>query len=107
MGSVKVEETITGREIHQRTKLVGLVLVLEFNGFPMSTAAFEGGARGAAATSGGTLKYDTILGHRVAVVTATGGAFGMYVHGEAILMVAADSPALMRTLLTAMIKAND
>jgi hypothetical protein len=107
MGSVKVEEVITGREIHQRTKLVGMLLVLEFNGFPMSDAAFEGGARGAAATSGGTLKYDRILGRRVAIVTATGGAFGMYVHGEAIVMVAADSSSLMRTLLTAVIKAND
>jgi hypothetical protein len=106
MGSVTVSETLSGREIHQRTKLVGLAYVLEIDGFPMNDAAFEGGARGAAANSGGTLTYTTILGHRVALVVAKTASFAMYRYHDAIVMVGAASLSLTKTLATSMLRAN-
>ena len=106
LGSISATETLTGREIRQRTALVGLALVLEIVGIPMNEAAFVGGARGAAANSGGKLTYSTILGHRVAFIEAKTGAFGMYLTHDAIVMVGADKAATMKTLLTSVIKAN-
>jgi hypothetical protein len=106
MGSVTVTETLSGREIHERTKLVGLAYVLEFDGFPMNDAAFEGGARGAAATSGGKLTYAKVLGHRVAYVVAKAASFAMYRDHDVIVMVGAESLSLTKTLLASVIKAN-
>jgi hypothetical protein len=106
MGAVKATETMTGREIHQRTKLVGLAYVLEFDGIPLNAAVFEGGARGAAANVGGTLTYSKILGHRVALISAKAGGFGMYILDDVIVMVGATSPSVTKTLLTSVIRAN-
>jgi hypothetical protein len=107
IGSVNAIETLSGREIRQRTKLVGVVLVLQFDGIPMNNAAFEGGARGAAATSGGTLTYAKVLGHRVGYIVAKTASFALYLDHDVIIMVAADKLPLVKTLLTAVMKAND
>lgn len=101
-----VNETIAGREIWQGSKAVGLVLVLEIEGVQMSPKVFEGGARGAAANTGGTLSYTTILGDRVALVTAKTGTFGMYALHDTIVMVLGTKPADTKPLLTSVIKAN-
>jgi hypothetical protein len=107
LGSVNATETLSGREIRQRTKLVGIVLVLSFDGIPMNNAAFEGGARGAAGTSGGTLTYAKVLGHRVAYIVAKTASYALYLDHDVIIMVAADKLPLVKTLLTALMKAND
>jgi hypothetical protein len=101
-----VNETIAGREIWQGSKPVGLVLVLEIEGVQMSPKVFEGGAQGAANNTGGKLSYTTILGHRVALVTAKAGTFGMYALHDTIVMVLATKPADTKPLLTSVIKAN-
>jgi hypothetical protein len=107
MGSINVTETMSGREIHQRGKIVGLAYVIEFTGIPMSDAAFEGGARGAAANTGGKLTYGKVLGHRVAYVVTRSASFALYRHVDAIVMVGAQTLSLTKTLLTSVIKAND
>jgi hypothetical protein len=107
MASVNVTETMSGREIHQRAKLVGLAYVIEFTGIPMNDAAFEGGARGAAANTGGKLTYSTVLGHKVAYVVTKSASFALYLHDDAIVMVGAQTLSLTKTLLTSVIKAND
>jgi hypothetical protein len=107
MGSVNVTETMSGREIHQRGKAVGLAYVLEFTGIPMSDAVFEGGARGAAANTNGKLTYGKVLGHKVAYVVTKPASFAMYLHGDVIVMVGAETLSLTKTLLTSVIKAND
>jgi hypothetical protein len=106
MGSVVVTETISGREVRQHGKTIGLVYVLEMDGVPMSSAVFEAGARGAAANSGGKLTYGTVLGHKVAYVVTKTASFAMYLHHDAIVMVGAESLSLTKTLLTSVIKAN-
>jgi hypothetical protein len=68
VGSINVTETMTGREIHQGDKTVGLAYVLEFTGITMSDKVFEGGTRGAAGTTGGKLTYGKVLGHNVAYI---------------------------------------
>jgi hypothetical protein len=93
MASVNVTETMSGREIHQRAKLVGLAYVIEFIGIPMNDAAFEGGARGAAANTGGKVTKSA--------------SFALYLHDDAIVMVGAQTLSLTKTLLTSVIKAND
>jgi hypothetical protein len=107
MGAVSVTETMSGREIHQRGKAIGLAYVLEFTGIPMSDAVFEGGARGAAANTNGKLTYGTVLGHRVAYVVTKPASFARYLHGDVIVMVGAETLSLTKTLLTSVIKAND
>jgi hypothetical protein len=98
---------MSGREIHQRAKLVGLAYVIEFTGIPMNDAAFEGGARGAAANTGGKLTYGKVLGHKVAYVVTKSASFALYLHDDAIVMVGAQTLSLTKTLLTSVIKAND
>jgi hypothetical protein len=107
MGSVNVTETMSGREIHQRGKAIGLAYVLEFTGIPMSDAVFEGGARGAAANTNGTLTYGKVLGHKVAYVVTKPASFALYLHDDVIVMVGAQTLSLTKTLLTSVIKAND
>ena len=106
MGSVTVTEKMTGREIYQGTTPVGLAYVLEITGVPMTEAVFEGGARGAAANTGGKLTYATVLGHKVAYVSAPTAGFALFLHDNNIVMVGAQTLPLTKTLLTALLKAN-
>ena len=107
MGSTTVTEAMRGREIHQRGKPIGFAFSLEITGIPMSDAVFEGGARGAAANTNGKLTYGKVLGHKVAYVVAETASFALYLHHGTMVMVAADTLSLTRTLLTSIIKAND
>jgi hypothetical protein len=106
MGAIAVTETLSGLEIRQRGKTVGLAYVLELDGVPMSNAVFEGGARGAAANSGGKLTYGKVLGKKVAYVATKQASFAMYLHGDVIVMIGAGTLSLTKTLLTSVIKAN-
>jgi hypothetical protein len=106
IGTVNVSETMSGLEIRQRAKLVGLLYVLEMDGIPMSNAVFEGGARGAAANAGGTLTYAKVLGKRVAYIVTKQASFAMFLRGDVIVMVGAQTLPLTKTLLTSVIKAN-
>jgi hypothetical protein len=106
MGSISVTETMNGREIHQRGKAIGLAYVLELTGVPMSDAVFEGGARGAAANTGGKLSYGKVLGHKVAYIVTKPASFAMYRDGDVIVMVGAQTLSLTKTLVTSVIKAN-
>jgi hypothetical protein len=106
VSGVHLVETITGREIWEGSKPLGLALVLEFQGIKMSAAVFNGGAQGAANSTGGTLTFTTILGTRVGIVTAKAGTFGMYPLGDHIVMVAGTKSADTTPLLTSVIKAN-
>jgi hypothetical protein len=102
----QVTEIISGREIRQSGKVVGLVLVLEFQGIPMNNAVFEAGADGAARNINGKLAYTTILGARVAMITATAATVGMYRLHNNIVMVVGTKAADTKPLLTSVIKAN-
>ena len=106
MGSMAVNETMSGLEIRQHGKTVGLVYALELIGVPMSDAVFEGGARGAAANTGGKLTYGTVLGKKVAYIATKQASFAMYLHRDVIVMVGAETMSLTKTLLTSVIKAN-
>ncbi|HEY7969114.1 MAG TPA: hypothetical protein VID95_03910 [Candidatus Limnocylindrales bacterium] len=106
VGSVTVTETMSGLEIRQRGQTVGLVYVLEIVGIPMNNAAFEGGARGAAANTGGKLTYAKVLGKKVAYIAARQASFAMYLHGATIVMVGAQTLGLTKTLLASVIKSN-
>jgi hypothetical protein len=106
MGGISVKERVSGREIHQRGTLVGLAYVLEIDGVPMNNAAFEGAARGGAASSGGKLTYGTVLGHKVAYVVAKTASFGLFLDRDHLVMVGAQSLAVTKTLLQSVIKAN-
>jgi hypothetical protein len=101
-----VTENISGREIWRNGKSIGLALVLEIEGVPMSRALFDGGARGAASNTGGKLSYTTILDTRVAMVTAKLGTFGMYALHDTIVMVVGLKLADTKVLLASVIKAN-
>jgi hypothetical protein len=107
MGAVNVTETMSGREVHQRGKMVGLAYVLEFTGIPMNNAVFEGGARGAASNTQGKLTYSTVLGHKVAYVVAKTAAFALYLSGDHMVMVGAETLSVTKKLLSAVLKAND
>ena len=106
IGSVHLTETISGREIRAGGKLVGMALVLRIAGVPMSDAVFEGGAKGAANQTGGKLSYTSILGTRVALVTAPSVTAALYRLHDDIVMVIGLKAADTKTLLTAVIKAN-
>lgn len=106
MGAVTVTEAMRGREIHQRGKAIGFAFSLEITGIPMSDAAFEGGARGAASNTGGKLTYSKVLGHKVAYVVAKAASFALFLHHDVMVMVGSDSLSLTKTLLTSVIKAN-
>ena len=106
VGSVTVTETMSGLEIRQRGQTVGLVYVLEITGVPMNNAAFEGGARGAAANTGGKLTYAKVLGKKVAYIAAKQASFAMYLHGDVIVMVGAQTLSTTKTLFASVIKAN-
>ena len=97
---------MSGREIHQRGKPVGLLYVLELTGVPMSDAVFQGGARGAAANSGGKLTYGTVLGHKVAYVVTKTASFAMFLRDDVIVMVGAQTLAQTKALLSAVLKSN-
>jgi hypothetical protein len=107
MGSITVTEAMRGREIHQRGKPIGFAFSLEITGIPMNDAAFEGGARGAATNTNGKLTYGKVLGHKVAYVVAKTASFALYLQDGTMVMVAADTLSLTKTLLTSVIKAND
>jgi hypothetical protein len=106
MAGQQIKETITGREIRQSGKVVGIVLVLEFDGIPMNKEVFEAGARGAANNINGKLAYTTILGTRVAMVTATAATVGLFRLHNDIVMVVGTKAADTKPLLTQIIKAN-
>jgi hypothetical protein len=65
----RVESAMSGREIRQDGKLVGLVLLLEFGDLKMTPAIFDAAAHGAADSAKGQIAFSTILGKRVAFVT--------------------------------------
>ncbi len=106
VGSINVTETMSGREIHKGGTTVGLAYVLEFTGIQMSDKVFEGGARGAAGTTGGKLTYGTVLGHKVAYIVTKPASFAMYRAGEVIVMVGAETLSVTKTLLTSLLKSN-
>src|SRR5262249_8406656 len=106
IGGLSVKETISGREVRQRGTLVGLAYILEIDGVPMNEAAFEGAARGGAASSNGKLTYGTVLGHKVAYVAAKTSSAAMFLDGDHLVMVVAPTMAVTKTLLQSLIKAN-
>lgn len=107
VGSATVTEAMRGREIHQRGTAVGFLYSLEITGVPMSDAAFEAGATGAARNTGGKLTYGKVLGHKVAYVVAKGASFALYLHDDTMVMVGSATLSTTKALLTAVIKANE
>jgi len=102
----RVDSSLKGREIRQDGKLVGLVLVLEFGDLRMTPAIFEAAAHGAADSAKGALSFSTILGRRVAFVTTADATFGLFSHGDTVVMVGGPTGTDAKSLLTAIIKAN-
>lgn len=102
----RIEAVMNGREIRQDAKRVGLVLVMKFGGIPMSRQIFDAAANREATNSGGKVVFSTILGNRVAFITSTTAAFGLYSRGDSILMVGGPTGTDAKTLLTSVIKAN-
>jgi len=102
----RVDSTLKGREIRQDGKLVGLVLVVEFGDLRMTPAIFEAAAHGAADSAKGELSFSTILGQRVAFVTTADATFGLFSHGDTVVMVGGPTGTDAESLLTAIIKAN-
>ena len=106
VGGTQVTETITGREIKNAGKLVGLALVLQIKGVPMTKAVFEAGAQTAANNAKGKLTYTTIGGQRVAIIAAPLATYAMFrLHGN-IVMVAGIKATDTKPLVTSVIKAN-
>ena len=106
VATVHVEETMTGREVWQRNKLVGLAYIIEISGVQMSRTMFDRAAQGAANATQGNLTFTTILGNRVAFIATKSASFGLYVLHETIVMVGAETMAETKTLLTSVLKAN-
>ena len=106
VATVHVEETMTGREVWQRNKLVGLAYIIEISGVQMNRTMFDRAAQGAANTTQGKLTFTTILGNRVAFIATKTASFGLYVLHETIVMVGAETMAETKTLLTSVLKAN-
>jgi hypothetical protein len=106
IATVHIEETMTGREVWQRNKLVGLAYVIEISGVAMTRATFDRAAQGAANTTQGKLTFTTILGNRVAFIATKTASFGLYVLHENIVMVGAETMTETKTLLTSVLKAN-
>ena len=102
----RVESAMSGREIRQDGKLVGLVLLLEFGDLKMTPAIFDAAAHGAADSAKTQIAFSTILGKRVAFVTTTDATFGLVSHGDTIVMVGGPTGTDAKSLLTAIIKAN-
>jgi hypothetical protein len=107
VGGKRVESAMSGREIRQDGKLVGLVLLLEFGDLEMTPAVFDAAAQEAANSAKGQVAFSTILGRRVAFVTTTGASFALVSHGDAIVMVGGPTGTDAKALLTAVIKANE
>jgi hypothetical protein len=101
-----IEATMTGREIRQGDKLVGLLLVMRFDGLTMTPAILDAAANGAAKNADGTVSFATILDHRVAFVTTKDAIFGMYILDDEIVLVGGPTGTDAKTLLTSVIKAN-
>jgi hypothetical protein len=101
-----IESTMTGREIRQGDKLVGLLLVMRFDGLTMTPAILDAAANGAAKNADGTVSFTTILDHRVAFVTTKDAIFGMYILDDEIVLVGGPTGTDAKTLLTSVIKAN-
>ncbi|HEY8801026.1 MAG TPA: hypothetical protein VIM20_10550, partial [Candidatus Limnocylindrales bacterium] len=76
VATVHVEETMTGREVWQRNKLVGLAYIIEISGVQMSRTMFDRAAKGAANATQGNLTFTTILGNRVAFIATKAASFG-------------------------------
>jgi len=106
MGGQQAVETISGREITKDGTVVGMVIVLQIDGIPMTDQVFEGGAKGAANNISGKLAYTTVLGERVAMVTAKAGTVALYRLDDLIVMVIGTKAADTKPLLTSVIKAN-
>jgi hypothetical protein len=102
----QVESTMTGREIRQGDKLVGLLLVMRFDGLTMTPSILDAAANGAAKNDDGTVSFTTILDHRVAFVTTKGAIFGMYILDDEIVLVGGPTGTDAKTLLTSVVKAN-
>jgi hypothetical protein len=102
----RVEALMNGREIRQDSKVVGLVLVMKFSGTTITPQFFDLAAKQAASNSDGKVTFSTILGNRVAFVTATGASYGLYARGDSILMVGGPTGTDAKALLTSVIKAN-
>jgi hypothetical protein len=79
---------------------------MKFGGIPMSRQIFDAAANREATNSGGKVVFSTILGNRVAFITSTTAAFGLYSRGDSILMVGGPTGTDAKTLLTSVIKAN-
>jgi hypothetical protein len=106
IGAQHVEASMNGREIRKDGVTVGVALVLQFTGIPMSSALFEASAKGGARNAGGTLSYTKVLGQRVAIITTKQATAEMYALGDQMIMVGGNKPADSRTYITSIIKAN-
>ena len=106
MGGQHVVETISGREVRQGTKMIGVALVLKIDGVRMSRQIFDGITKGLANQMGGKVSNTTILGTRVAMVTGKVGTFGMYAFHDTVVIVLGIKPADTKPILTSVIKAN-
>jgi hypothetical protein len=102
----QVESTMTGREIRQGGKLVGLLLVMQFDGLTMTPAILDAAANGAAKNADGAVSFATVLDHRVAFVTTKDAIFGMYILADKIVLVGGPTGTEAKTLITSVIKAN-
>jgi hypothetical protein len=83
----RVEAIMNGREIRKDSTFVGLVLVMKFSGITITPEFFDLAAKQAGSNSDGKVTFSTILGNRVAFVTATSASYGLYARGDSILMV--------------------
>jgi hypothetical protein len=106
MGGQHIEAAMNGREVWSGSSLVGAAIVMRFTGYPVTSAMFEGAARGGASNVNGKVSYATVLGTRVAYITSTQATAGMFVLHGAIVMVAGTTSATTKTLLASVIKAN-
>ena len=91
---------------HKGSNLVGAMIAIQFDGTHMTTASFEGGAKGAANNANGKLVYTKILGTRVAMVTARMGTFARVMMYDSIVKVIGTKPADTKPLIVAILKAN-
>ncbi|MFL5680206.1 MAG: hypothetical protein ACJ77B_06360 [Chloroflexota bacterium] len=106
VGGQHLEAAMDGREVWSSSSLVGAAIVMSFTGHPVTTAMFEGAARGGAATVDGKVSYATVLATRVAYITSSQTSAGLFVLHGRIVMVAGRTLPETNLLLASVIKAN-
>ena len=106
VGGAQITETITGREIMKGDTKVGTLLVLEFEGVPMTAEALEAGATGMANRQRGTLSYKTIEGWQVAIIKGPTDTTALLRLHNNLVAVIGESPAQTVPLVTSVVEAN-